>query len=99
VAALCTPSSPSTPSAPSKLKKADISPAIEKAPPVVTKKVVVVPSREIDPPVRTLPPRQVVVVDGPINRGPPIYRPTRFGLGYGGGGMMGRPMGFPGRRY
>jgi uncharacterized caspase-like protein len=110
VASLNTCTTPSAPSAPSQLKKADLAPAIDHTPvvikkvdvtppPVIIRKVDVTPPRQIDPPVRTLPPRQVVV-DGPINRGPPMYRPLHFGFGYGGGGgMMGRPMGFPGRRY
>jgi hypothetical protein len=96
VAALNTCTTPSAPSAPSRLKKADIAPAIEQKQ-TVTRKVVATPPREIDPPVRALPPRQVYV-DDPVYGGPPIYRPMRFGLGYGGGGFMRRPMGF-GRRF
>ena len=113
VASLNTCTTPSAPSAPSQLKKADLAPAIDQTPvvkkvdvtpPVIIRKVDVRPQRDPEPPVRTLPPRQVVV-DGPVYGGSPVYRPgPRFGFGYGGGGNFGgggfmrRPMGF-GRRY
>jgi uncharacterized caspase-like protein len=104
VAALNTCTTPSAPSAPSQLKKADIAPAIQQTPPVVIKKVAVTPPREIDPPVRTLPPSREVYVDGPVYGygGPPVrpFRPARLGWGGGfQGGMMGRPMGGFGRRF
>ena len=94
VAALGPCTTPTAPTAPTLLKKADVAPAIESQPTIVIKKVNAIPPR----PVRTLPPREVVVAEPPM-RGPPMYRPLRFGFGYGGGGMMGRPMGFPGRRF
>jgi len=89
-------------------------PVVIQQPPVVIIKKVDVPSRPIDVPVRPVPPRRDVgiqgsgkigsgnigsVNNGPINNGPqfrPSYRP--MGMAFGGGGMMGRPMGF-GRRY
>jgi hypothetical protein len=79
------------------LKKAGLAPAIDAQPPVTIKKVDALPPREVNRPVRTLPPRRVIV-DEPALRGPPVYRPLRFGYGYGGG-FMRRPMGFAGRRY
>jgi hypothetical protein len=104
VAALNTCTTPSAPSAPSQLKKADIAPAIQQTPPVVIKKVAVTPPREIDPPVRTLPPSREVYVDGPVYGygGPPVrpFPPARLGWGGGfQGGMMGRPTGGFGRRF
>ena len=97
VAALGPCTTPTAPTAPTLLKKADVAPAMESHPTVVViKKVNAIPPRPIDRPVRTLPPRQIVI-DEPPMRGPPMYRPLRFGFGYGG--MMGRPMGFPGRRF
>ena len=99
MAALGPCTTPTAPTAPTLLKKADVAPAMESHPTVVViKKVNAIPPRPIDRPVRTLPPREVVV-DEPPMRGPPMYRPLRFEFGYGGGGMMGRPMGFPGRRF
>jgi uncharacterized caspase-like protein len=106
VAALntCTPpSTPNAPSSPSILKKADVAPAHEVEPQVTVKKVEVTP-RDPEPPVRTLPPRRTVVVEQPVYGGPyggppMMRRPFRpVGMGWGGGGMMGRPMGF-GRRF
>jgi caspase domain-containing protein len=100
----CTP--PSTPNAPSSQpsiqKKAELPPAQGVAPQVTVKKVDVAP-RDIEPPVRTLPPRRTVVVeqpvyDGPYGGPPMMRRPVGFGWGFHGGGMMGRPMGF-GRRF
>jgi hypothetical protein len=98
VAALCTP-----PSAPI-LKKADVAPAQNAEPRVTVKKVNVTPQRDPEPPVRTLPPRREVYVEGPVDvyGGPPVqpFRPRLgWGGGFQGGGMMGRPMGGYGRRF
>jgi hypothetical protein len=105
VAALnnCTaPSLPNGPSSPTLLKKADVAPAHDSAPQVVIKKADVTPPREIDQPVRTLPPHREVFSDGPVYGGPmrPV-RPVGPGWGFHGGGgmMMARPMGGFGRRF
>jgi hypothetical protein len=102
VAALCTPpATPNAPSSPSIQKKAEVAPVQDVQPQVKIKKVEVTP-RDPEPPVRTLPPRRTVVVEGPVYGGPyggpPIMRRPGFGWGFHGGGMMGRPMGF-GRRF
>jgi uncharacterized caspase-like protein len=108
VAALCTPST--TPSAPSTPlpRKADVAPAPNPEPKVTVKKASVTPQRDVEPPVRMLPPSREVYVDGPAYGygggygGPPVrpFRPARLGWGGGfQGGMMGRPMGGFGRRF
>jgi hypothetical protein len=101
VAALNTCTAPTMPynqPSPSILKKADVAPAHDREPQVVIKKVDVTP-REIDPPVRTLPPpHREVIVEGPVYGGP--VRPVGVGWGFHGGGMMmARPMGGFGRRF
>jgi hypothetical protein len=101
VAALNTCTAPTMPNnqpSPSILKKADVAPAHDREPQVVIKKVDVTP-REIDPPVRTLPPpHREVIVEGPVYGGP--VRPVGVGWGFHGGGMMmARPMGGFGRRF
>jgi len=106
VAALNTCTPPLAPNAPSSpvMKKADVAPAHDPEPRVTIKKVSVTPKRDPEPPVRTLPPRREVFADGPVYDGPyggpPMrpFRPAGFGLGFHGGGMMGRPMGF-GQRF
>ena len=93
-------------------KKTELAPAIDQTPvvikkvdvtpPVIIRKVDVTPPRRSDPPVRTLPPsrglcRWADLWTVPADVPPAPLRPRLWW--WFSGGMMGRPMGFPGRRY
>jgi hypothetical protein len=85
------------------LKKVDVAPAHDPEPRVTIKKVEVT-QRDPEPPVRALPLHRTVVVEQPVYGGPyggpPMRRPLPPArLGWGGGGMMGRPMMGFGRRF
>jgi uncharacterized caspase-like protein len=101
-----TPASPAVPVVPL-LKKADVAPAHDVAP-VVIKRAEVAP-RQPAPRVNTPPVRRQIYAEAPIYGepvyggpgygGPPMRRFRQAGFGWGVRGGLGRPMGFPGRRF